>query len=254
MDQAEHDETLQLTLEVWHPGCWILDVTGQIDVGMLGYVSYTREDGRATTNFRMYGDEQQHIEDALAITRAHPSVYSVSEMAHGYRRGDEPAPGNATRELLVEHDGTTQIGEAFTSRGFALAVAADAYGESERWSVLTNGSRDAMLSALDDIREAEHAEITVESIEPANHANRAESFPLDRLSHRQREVFQLARRSGYYRHPKATSARELADELGVSTSTFHEHLHKAEQKLLDLPEPLGDGDRDTQAYRSRNWR
>ena len=59
-------------------------------------------------------------------------------------------------------------------------------------------------------------------------------LPLSRLSPRQREVFQLARQSGYYAHPKAATASDLADELGVTTSTVHEHLHKAEQKLLDL--------------------
>lgn len=235
MNRIELGETLQLTLEVWHPGCWVLDVTKQIDVGMLGYVSYTRDDGHATTNYRLYSDTQEHIEEALAMIRDHPSVYSVSKMAHGYRRGDESVPGNATRDLLVEHDGTTQISEAFTSRGFALAVAADAYGETERWTVLSNKNREAIQVALDEIREAEEAEITVESIVPADRAWRGDSFPLDQLSHRQREVFQLARRKGYYRHPKATSAGELAAELGIATSTFHEHLHRAEQKILDLP-------------------
>lgn len=28
--------------------------------------------------------------------------------------------------------------------------------------------------------------------------------------------------------------QELADDLGITTSTLHEHLHRAEQKLLDL--------------------
>lgn len=235
MNRIELGETLQLTLEVWHPGCWVLDITKQIDVGMLGYVSYTRDDGPATTNYRLYSDAQEHIEEALAMIRDHPSVYSVSKMAHGYRRGNESAPGNATRDLLVEHDGTTQISEAFTSRGFALAVAADAYGETERWTVLSNKNREAIQIALDEIREAKEAEITVESIVLADHAGGADSFPLDQLSHRQREVFQLARRKGYYQHPKATSAGELAAELGIATSTFHEHLHKAEHKILDLP-------------------
>ena len=55
-----------------------------------------------------------------------------------------------------------------------------------------------------------------------------------RLSPRQREVFQLARQRGYYTRPKRATARDLAAELDVTTSTVHEHLHKAEQKLLDL--------------------
>jgi predicted DNA binding protein len=56
---------------------------------------------------------------------------------------------------------------------------------------------------------------------------------LSRLSPRQREVFQLARTSGYYRQPKRATATDLASMLGITTSTFHEHLHRAEEKLLD---------------------
>ena len=47
-------------------------------------------------------------------------------------------------------------------------------------------------------------------------------------------MFQLARQLGYYTHPKTATAADLAEELDVTASTVHEHLHKAEQKLLDL--------------------
>ncbi|SEP10384.1 HTH DNA binding domain-containing protein [Halogranum amylolyticum] len=89
-------------------------------------------------------------------------------------------------------------------------------------------------SLLDEIRDEREAEIFVESIARASRAETPDSLPLDLLSHRQREVFQLARKRGYYQHPKAITAGELAAELGITTSTFHEHLHKAEAKVLDL--------------------
>jgi hypothetical protein len=59
-------------------------------------------------------------------------------------------------------------------------------------------------------------------------------LPLDGLSPRQREVFQLAREQGYYASPAESSAAELANQLDISASTLHEHLQKAEEKLLDL--------------------
>ena len=235
MATVEPEGALRLTLHVWHPGCWVLDVTEEIEVGLLGYGIYTRKDGRATTHYTVYADKQAAIERAFSSIREHPSVYLVSEMTHGYRQQNTPAPGNATRDLLVEHDGTTQISESFISRGFAYAAPADAYGESERWTVLSNDDRGTIQVRLDEIREQEDAEITIESVVPANRVARTDSLPIDRLSHRQREVFQLARKRGYYRQPKETTAGELAAELDVTTSTFHEHLHKAEEKLLDLP-------------------
>lgn len=235
MTTVDPEEALRLTLQVWHPGCWVLDVTGQIEVGLLGYAIYTRKDGRATTYYTVYADKQATIETAVTSIREHPSVYSVSEMTHGYRQQNTPVPGNATRDLLVEHDGTTQISEAFIYRGFVYAKPVDIHGESERWTVLSNDDRETIQARLDDIREEEDADITVESVVPAKRVARTDSLPIDRLSHRQREVFQLARKRGYYRQPKEATAGGLAVELDITTSTFHEHLHKAEEKLLDLP-------------------
>jgi predicted DNA binding protein len=55
---------------------------------------------------------------------------------------------------------------------------------------------------------------------------------LPALSARQREVFELARARGYYEWPRAVSATDLAEEVGVAKATVLEHLRKAEAKLL----------------------
>jgi DNA-directed RNA polymerase specialized sigma24 family protein len=67
----------------------------------------------------------------------------------------------------------------------------------------------------------------------ASNTGRCSPTTIDTGSTRQREVLELARRRGYYAHPREVMANELAAELGVTTSTVHEHLHKAEAKLLD---------------------
>jgi DNA-binding CsgD family transcriptional regulator len=223
-----------LSLTLWHPGCGVIDVSERVSVGLLGYGIYPRDDGRATTLYRLYGDDRATVEEGLARIREHPDVYGASPMVDGYRRPGAPTPGNASRELLVEHDATTQISDAFTSRGFTYAAPCDTYGGRERWELFVTADRDDVQRRLDEIRSAEDAEIDVESITPAARANPTDPLPADRLSHRQREVFQLSRRRGYYRRPKAATASELAAELGITTSTFHEHLHRAEEKLLAL--------------------
>ncbi|QIO20914.1 bacterio-opsin activator domain-containing protein [Haloarcula sp. JP-L23] len=54
----------------------------------------------------------------------------------------------------------------------------------------------------------------------------------DRLSERQSTVLAAAYHSGYFEWPRGTTAEELAESLDVSAPTFHNHLRKAQQKLL----------------------
>ncbi len=53
------------------------------------------------------------------------------------------------------------------------------------------------------------------------------------LTERQREVLEVAHEMGYFSHPKGANAGEVAEELGITTSTFTEHLAAAQSKLLD---------------------
>lgn len=58
---------------------------------------------------------------------------------------------------------------------------------------------------------------------------------LDRenLTDRQQEVLERAYDMGYFEHPREVSAGQVADALGITTSTFTEHLAASQRKLLD---------------------
>ncbi|OVE83772.1 helix-turn-helix domain-containing protein [Natronolimnobius baerhuensis] len=53
------------------------------------------------------------------------------------------------------------------------------------------------------------------------------------LTDRQLEVLETAHRMGYFEHPKRANAGEVAEELGITSTTFTEHLAAAQTKLLD---------------------
>ena len=53
-----------------------------------------------------------------------------------------------------------------------------------------------------------------------------------RLTDRQREVLETAHDMGYFVYPKGANAGEVAAEIGVSGSTFAEHMAAAQSKLL----------------------
>ena len=52
------------------------------------------------------------------------------------------------------------------------------------------------------------------------------------LTDRQVEALLLAARHGLYTSPRSTTAAAIADGVGLSRSTFEEHLRKAENRLI----------------------
>ncbi|MFC6974541.1 bacterio-opsin activator domain-containing protein [Halomicroarcula sp. GCM10025709] len=54
----------------------------------------------------------------------------------------------------------------------------------------------------------------------------------DRLTDRQETVLRAAFHSGYFEWPRGSTAEELADSLDVSSPTLHNHLRRAQQKVL----------------------
>lgn len=225
-------EALCVSLKVWHPDCWVIELTERLDIGLIGYGTRTRPDGRTTTLYTIYANTEEQITSAIAEIRRHPQVYTVSEVNQNHRQDTTSIPGNATKGLLIDHDGTTQISDDFLSRGFVHAEPVDGNNGVEYWTLLTNYDRPTVQVTLDEICDDVGAKITVLGVSEATWGSGLGGLPLHRLSRRQHEVFQLARQKGYYATPRRTSAKELADALGVSTSTLHEHLHKVEAKLL----------------------
>ncbi|WP_224269524.1 bacterio-opsin activator domain-containing protein [Haloprofundus salinisoli] len=52
------------------------------------------------------------------------------------------------------------------------------------------------------------------------------------LTERQKEVLETAFLAGFFEWPRGSTAEEVAEALGVSPPTFHEHLRRSQQKLL----------------------
>lgn len=52
------------------------------------------------------------------------------------------------------------------------------------------------------------------------------------LTDRQEEVLRAAYDAGYYEWPRDCCGKDVAEELGISSATFSEHIHAAERKLL----------------------
>ena len=227
----QSDEALQVSIDLWYPDCWEIEITERLDVGILGYGIYMTG-SEVVTLFTIYADDQESVTEGIEAIRTSEHVHSVSLMASGFRQASIPEPGNTTRELLVVHDGRKQISQPLTSRGFVCTGPIDIRGGREYWSLVTNHNRETVRVKLDEVREQMSAEITVRSMKQQSRGTAPTTLPADQFTKRQLEVFLLAREQGYYEYPKETTAGELADELGITTSTLHEHLYKVEAVLL----------------------
>ncbi|WP_336003025.1 bacterio-opsin activator domain-containing protein [Halorientalis halophila] len=54
----------------------------------------------------------------------------------------------------------------------------------------------------------------------------------DSLTDKQSAVLQAAYHAGYFEWPRGSTAEELADAIGITSPTLHNHLRRAQQKLL----------------------
>jgi predicted DNA binding protein/CheY-like chemotaxis protein len=56
----------------------------------------------------------------------------------------------------------------------------------------------------------------------------------DRLTEKQRTALETAYLAGHFEWPRETNGEEIADRLGISPPTFHQHLRAAEKAVFDL--------------------
>ncbi|WP_049981002.1 bacterio-opsin activator domain-containing protein [Halolamina rubra] len=127
-------------------------------------------------------------------------------------------------QSLVATDGTATL----TAE---LAGDADVRGAVD---AVTGGHPDVALLAK---RRTDH---------PAETAAGFRERLADRLSDRQATVLRAAYHAGYFEWPRDSTAEELADTVGVASPTLHNHLRKAEGKLLTAffeELPSGEDDR-----------
>lgn len=236
-ESAERNDANRLRLEIWHPDCWTLRVTSETDAGLVAYGVYEIEDA-IKARVIAYGDDTGAIDELVAATRASRLTDTVREIDHSFGAPSSVVTGNATRELLVTYRSNDSIHDALVSRGLIPDAPIRIRDGREHWTVLVEEAEN-LDGRLDEIRREMGAEIKV----TGTGVSVATSVGIDdRLTERQREVFETARQQGYYEWPRKTSADALADGVSVSKATLLEHLRKAEAKLLD-PRPTNYPDR-----------
>lgn len=96
------------------------------------------------------------------------------------------------------------------------------------------GDTETLRTVIDDLRGTAESVTLRRLVESCESPQSREPTVLDRdaFTDRQREVLETAYEMGYFRKPRAARASDVAEELGISTATFTEHLAAAQRKLL----------------------
>ncbi|EMA07628.1 hypothetical protein SAMN05443574_106178 [Haloarcula vallismortis] len=232
---------LQLALELEHPDCWMREVTAATSAKLLVNAAYL-VDEKVKAHVVAYAESAAAVEALVAATRASDHTHAVTEMDTRRSFGGISAPVNkATSTLLVEYGPEESIHDALVSHGFMNQEPIRIRDGTEYWTVAIDDSRATIQEKLDAVCAQKDATITVTQITSAPTGSmERDELAVRQLSDRQREVFELARKRGYYDYPRDVSGSELADELGIAKTTFHEHLRKVEATLLGPR----DADRD----------
>jgi len=220
----------RLTLEIWHPDCWTLEVTEETPAKLLAHTVYSAADGRVKGHFTAYGTTDDGTEKLVEAT--HDSELTESVVVAEGRVPVRSSPASSSRELFVEYDSTNTISDHLASEGFIQESPVRVQDGAEYWPVFVDDDdRDRLHERLDRVRERGNAEISVRRITSHDGFGVADRIAL--LTVRQREVFELACDHGYYSWPRDVTTRELAELADISKTTLLEHLRTAESKLLD---------------------
>ncbi|MFP4632861.1 MAG: helix-turn-helix domain-containing protein [Halobacteriales archaeon] len=93
---------------------------------------------------------------------------------------------------------------------------------------------DEMSAVFDRLRD-HHPGLDVKRLVRAPSDRESDEVYVDRsrLTDRQREVLETARRMGYFEWPRDSTAAEVADSLDLDPSTVSEHLSTAQSKLVE---------------------
>ena len=193
------------------------ELSESLDCQCLYAGSTTTDDGRRTYRIRIRG---AGCEDVTAVLESKPGVTDC--------------------QLLDDHDNGCLLG--VTVDDPAPEILADA-GVNLRSLVAEDGESRLVVEAPEDIDVGELRSQLAEYYGPVRlvskqHGRQAKSIDslgdglIERLTDKQLTVLETASELGYYDWPREATAEEVAETVGIASSTLHQHLRAAEGKLV----------------------
>ena len=212
----------------------MLNSTSDLNAGLIAYGVFEQMPD-VYTYCTVYGDSQESTDELIETVTASELTENVEKLDQSYPFSsvETSRAGNHTCGMLVRYQSKNSIYDTMISHRFFPIEPIRIKDGLEYWTVTTPEDRDTIVNRTEDIADNEDADIRVEKIISSEDGT-ISNHRFQKLSERQREVFELAQQKGYYSWPRKTSAAELAEQVDISKATLLEHLRKAEAKLLNF--------------------
>jgi predicted DNA binding protein/DNA-binding response OmpR family regulator len=160
-------------------------------------------------------------DEALALAAGMDAVENVRLVTEGDESLFELSATESAIETLSGVGATISTFRVKAGEGtLVAAVAPDADLKAIAGAVQSTYDRVDVLSKREVERSVQSTESFRQGLE-------------DRLTERQQTALETAFSAGYYEWPRNSTAEEVAESMGISAPTLHEHLRAGERKLLE---------------------
>lgn len=212
------DSIVELEFTVCDPAVFYVQVTEELDCRCEFERAVPIENGRLITYDTMYGVDTEAVLEVAENAKTIESARVVSEWADGLVL--QSVTSHSLVQFALELGATIQSATAEGGEGTVVIEAPQVANVRE---IVTAFEHEFSGLELVAKRKRERSVMTAQEFR--------ESVS-DRLTEKQRTALEAAYLTGYYDWPRKITAEELADSMGISSSTLHQHLRKGGRSLL----------------------
>ncbi len=187
----------------------------KITLQSVAFSAFEEHRKTVTSSMHCMSGDAKNIDDFIADLKSDKNVISLERKGNMF--------------FLLENADVKAVAFHTPKIIFIKPTVVDSNGR-ELWEVGT-WEREEMVrfienvkSKINDVKLLKFHKIAIDSV----------FFPklMPDLTEKQKRAIELAMEHGYYKTPRKTDLRKLAKLMGVSLSTYEQHLRAAEEKLI----------------------
>lgn len=215
---ADNVGDLELTLT--DPSLFFVALSERADCRLEYAGSVVEPDGGTAMFFSVEGAAPEAIE---AVVDDCPEIAAVTVLSE--------QSGASLVEFKMAEESIVSLLASFGTRTRSIVVE---NGRARlRLTLPADGDAQSILDRLTERYDGTEFGSYQERTRPTKTKREYLASVRERLTDRQYTALQRAYIGGYFRRPRPVTGDELAESMGISRATFHQHLVTAERKLLE---------------------